>query len=257
MEYWIWLAQLPYIGPVAVKALLQAYQSPRDIYLAKEEELIARHILDKRQLESRLNNRDLEKAKRTLDQCQRAGIQILTVTSPLYPPSLKVIPDNPALLYYRGQVMTTQKVVGIVGARRCNQVDKKKVIQTTTEYTSMGYAVVSGMAKGVDSYAHTQCLKAGGYTIAVLGNGLDICYPKEHLKLMEAISQEGLLLSEYPPQTPPKAYNFPRRNRIISALADELVVIAAGKGSGTETTRQYAIKYGKKVVNSDGERQIY
>lgn len=108
----------------------------------------------------------------------------------------------------------------------------------------------------VDSGAHTQCLKKGGYTIAVLGNGPDICYPKEHLKLMEAICSQGLVLSEYPPQTPPKTYNFPRRNRIISALADELVVIAAGKGSGTESTRRFAMEYGKKTICIDREYKV-
>lgn len=103
------------------------------------------------------------------------------------------------------------------------------------------------MAKGVDSYAHTVCINADGYTIAILGNGLDLCYPSEHVKLMQAIEEKGLLLSEYPPGTRPTRYSFPMRNRLISAWSDELVVVQAGKGSGALITADYTRKYNKKV----------
>lgn len=107
--------------------------------------------------------------------------------------------------------------------------------------------MISGMAKGVDSYAHTACLKAGGYTVAVLANGLDICYPNEHQKLKECIENEGLIISEYSPGVRPTKYAFPRRNRLISAWSDELVVVAAGKGSGALITAEYSRQYGRKV----------
>lgn len=87
----------------------------------------------------------------------------------------------------------------------------------------------------------------GGYTIAILGNGLDICYPSEHHKLMKCIEEKGLLLSEYPPGTPPSRYTFPRRNRLISSWSDKLIIIQAGKGSGALTTAEYSRKYGRKV----------
>ncbi|MDY3714362.1 MAG: DNA-processing protein DprA, partial [Blautia sp.] len=105
----------------------------------------------------------------------------------------------------------------------------------------------SGMAKGIDSYAHTACLKSGGYTVAVLGNGLDICYPCEHRKLMEQIAEKGLLISEYPPGIRPAKYRFPCRNRLISAWSDKMIVVAPGKGSGALITAEYEKKYGRKV----------
>ena len=99
------------------------------------------------------------------------------------------------------------------------------------------------MAKGIDSYAHTAALKSGGYTIAVLGNGPDICYPKEHQTLYEAIAQMGCVVSEYPPGVTPRSYMFPRRNRLIAALSDKLYIIGAGRNSGTNTTAAFCRKY--------------
>ena len=104
------------------------------------------------------------------------------------------------------------------------------------------------MAKGIDSYAHTAALKSFGYTIAVLGNGADICYPKEHERLYEMIAEKGCILSEYPPETGPREYLFPKRNRLIAALSDKLYVLEAGRNSGTNTTVEKAEEYGRKVL---------
>jgi DNA processing protein len=101
------------------------------------------------------------------------------------------------------------------------------------------------MAKGIDSYAHTAVLKAQGYTVAVLGNGADICYPREHEKLYAEISERGCIVSEYPPGTVPRKYYFPQRNRLIAALSDELYVIEAGRNSGTRSTVDSCRKYGR------------
>ena len=129
------------------------------------------------------------------------------------------------------------QTVGIVGARRCTQEAKQQVVDLAQKLVSANVTIVSGMAKGIDAYAHTVCLKSGGSTVAVLGNGLDICYPREHNKLMECIINNGLVVSEYPPGTPPTKYHFPKRNRLISAWSDQLYVIAPGKGSGGLTTQ--------------------
>lgn len=118
----------------------------------------------------------------------------------------------------------------------------------TEKYTTPSSAIISGMAKGIDSYVHTAFLKKGGYTIAILGNGLDICYPSEHNHLMECIEQTGLLLSEYPPGTRPSRYTFPRRNRLISAWCDQLFVISPTSKSGTLITADYAYKYHREVT---------
>ena len=104
------------------------------------------------------------------------------------------------------------------------------------------------MAKGIDSYAHTAALKSHGYTIAVFGNGVDICYPKEHARLYEEIAEHGCIVSEYPPGTQPREYTFPKRNRLIAALSDKLYVIGAGRNSGTKSTVEYGKKYSKEIV---------
>lgn len=140
-----------------------------------------------------------------------------------------------------------QRSVGIVGARRCTQSDKYKAATITEKYVSDGWTIVSGMAKGIDSYAHTACLNAEGYTVAIVGNGLDICYPSEHKRLMDAIEENGLLLSEYPPGPQPSRYTFPQRNRLISAWSDEVVVIGAGKGGGALITAEIAERQEKMV----------
>ena len=150
------------------------------------------------------------------------------------------------------QKSALHQTVGIVGARRCTQEAKQQVIDLTQKLVSANVTIVSGMAKGIDAYAHTVCLKSGGSTVAVLGNGLDICYPREHNKLMECIINNGLVVSEYPPGTPPTRYHFPKRNRLISAWSDQLYVIAPGKGSGALITAEYAQRYGRKVFVLDG-----
>ena len=158
-----------------------------------------------------------------MDDCQNKNISILCWNDERYPLRAREPADAPPMLYYKGNI---KKMDQTVGTR---------------------IAVVSGMAKGIDSYAHTACLNAGGYTIAILGNGLDICYPSEHHKLMKCIEEKGLLLSEYPPGTPPSRYTFPRRNRLISSWSDKLIIIQAGKGSGALITAEYSRKYGRKV----------
>lgn len=158
-----------------------------------------------------------------------------------------MIKDAPTVIYYKGTIKKMEKTVGIVGARRCSQQDKRKAVEIAEYYTEKQNAIISGMAKGIDSYVQTACLKLGGYTVAVLGNGLDICYPEEHRLLMKRIEEKGLLISEYPPGTLPAKYNFPRRNRLISAWSDELVVISPGKGSGSLITAKYSENYGRKV----------
>ena len=138
-------------------------------------------------------------------------------------------------------------MVGIVGARRCTQAAKQCCIELTRQCIKEQEIVISGMAKGIDACAGTVCVNSGSYTVAIVGNGLDICYPAEHERLMERIRETGLLLSEYPPGTEPSNYTFPQRNRLIASWSDRLIVIAAGRGSGAMITANCADKYGRKV----------
>ena len=156
----------------------------------------------------------------------------------------------PVVLYAKGELRVNDfdDTLGIIGSRRCTLEGKEITIETATKAVNNNTAIISGMAKGIDSYAQTAVIKSKGYTIAVLGNGANICYPKEHERLYEKIAESGCILSEYPPGTGPRRYMFPRRNRLIAALSDRLVVIDAGRNSGTESTVKYSMKYGREVI---------
>ena len=182
-----------------------------------------------------------------MEECDRNHIFILAKSDIRYPDRAKWLEDAPTVLYYKGNLVEVKDPVAIVGARRCTQEEKHQAVVLTQQCVEKKQTVISGMAKDIDSYAHTACLKAGGYTVAILGNGLNICYPSEHNKLMECIAEKGLLLSEYPPGTRPTQYAFPRRNRLISAWAERIIVITPGKGSGALITAEYGRKYGRAV----------
>ena len=247
MKYWLWLSQLPYIGLMTANRLLNMYKTPEAIFNLTESDVNQCHFLNTRQRRSILENKDIGVTDCILDKCVKSEISIMSQGDIIYPQRFRNHDDSPLILYYKGKLKTLDKTVAIVGARRCTQEMKYKTVEITNEYISHNYDIVSGMAKGIDSYAHTACIKAAGYTVAVVASGLDICYPSEHLKLMESIIDNGVIISEYPPQTSPAKYRFPQRNRLISALSDEVVIIGASKGSGALITAEYARKYDKMV----------
>lgn len=228
MIYWIWLSKIPQIGCHVSRLLLKEFHDPKQIYNAK----------------------DLRQAERIIENCHKHQIKIMTINDDIYPQKAKMLDDMPIILYYKGTPKLSQlnkKSTAIVGPRRCSRQARQTAINLAANLSDQGITVVSGMAKGIDSYAHTSCLKNEGYTIAVLGNGLDICYPAEHKKLMEWIERKGLLISEYEPSVGPQKIHFPRRNRIIAAFSDEIIVVEAKKGSGALITAQYGEKYHRKV----------
>ncbi len=248
--YWIWLSTIPGIGIKSRRLLLENIGDPRKIYESDEE--IYRgvpQIGNSNRIKNIDKNKSLEKAKRILDDCDRNNISIMTMRDMSYPEYAKSIPDMPTHLYYKGTPQDKPAGVAIVGARRCTQEGKMKAAELAKETVKADVPVISGMAKGIDSYAHTACILNHGYTIAVLGNGLDICYPREHNLLKQRIEENGLLLSEFSPGVQPIRGNFPRRNRIIAAWSEKIYVIEAGKNSGALITGNYGRKFGRKVVN--------
>jgi DNA protecting protein DprA len=191
-----------------------------------------------------------KEAEEILKQSEVLGIQVLCTEDKEFPDRFSSLRDLPVVLYVKGSLRINDfhKSLGIVGARRCTAEGKKRAIDRAMEGVVQNEAIISGMAKGIDSYAHTAAIKASGYTVAVLGSGVDICYPKEHKRLYEEITIHGCVLSEYPPGTPPMEYNFPRRNRLIAGLSDRLCVIDAGRNSGTASTVEYSRKYGREII---------
>jgi DNA processing protein len=170
-----------------------------------------------------------------------------------YPAQLAALADGPPELYALGDVgLLRRPQVAIVGSRHPTAAGQRIATQITRDLVAAGLAITSGLARGIDAAAHEAALAAGGATIAICGCGLDICYPREHRRLFDRIAQHGLLLSEFPPGTPPRAPHFPQRNRIISGLSRGVVVVEAAADSGSLITARRAALQGREVFAVPG-----
>ncbi len=151
-------------------------------------------------------------------------------------------------MYYRGTLRENSGGIGIVGSRRCTGYGKEVAIEAAQYLAQHGIAVISGLAKGIDGYAHTACLKAGGYTLAFLGNGLDVNYPREHRELQASIAENGAVISEYLPMIKARPEHFPRRNALISSWSQKLLVVEASTKSGALITAALSKTLGREVL---------
>ena len=254
------LSLIPGLGPVNQNRFLKICGSIDACFEITEEELCRRddasgsgQRIGNAKRQTFILNREcpdiIDRAEIILENCKEKGVSVITKDDEKYPIRLKPLIDAPIILYTMGvlRINDFDCAAGIVGARRCSGEGKQCAITTAIDEVRRGACIVSGMAKGIDSYAHTAAIKNDGYTIAVLGNGPDICYPKEHVRLYEEIIRSGTVLSEYPPGTEPQRYMFSNRNRLIAGLSDKLYVIDAGRNSGTRTTVEAGRRYGRKV----------
>lgn len=179
--------------------------------------------------------------------------KLLTVDDPMYPRRLRGIPDAPYAMFYRGELPQDEDmVVAIVGSRRATAYGREAAAYFAGGLAQSGAWVVGGMARGIDSAAHRAALDAGGKTIGILGCGIDVVYPPENIELYEAAAQNGCLISEYPMGMKPLGRNFPMRNRVISGLADAVLVVEAGAKSGTQITVDYAAMQGRRIYAVPG-----
>ncbi|MBQ9132790.1 MAG: DNA-processing protein DprA [Clostridia bacterium] len=246
--FWLWLADLLGAANRDVSTLIELYENPYEIFHADESE-IERIPGISPSTRERLLHKDLQNASRLLERCESLGIGILTYGDTAYPYTLREIKDPPVVLYYSGTLPDFQKrlFIGMVGTRRMSAYGMQSAYKISYELAIAGAVVVSGMASGIDGVCAAAALAANQCTVAVLGCGLDVVYPKHHGKLMEAIRQKGVLLTEYPPSTPPNHYHFPVRNRLISGLTQGTMVVEAGLKSGSLITARNAVTQGKPV----------
>lgn len=187
-------------------------------------------------------------------ECDAGNLCYISKNDLEYPEILKNYERMPQGLYLKGKLPDPdKKTVAMVGARNCSNYGRSQAIQFAGSLAKEDVQIISGMAYGIDSYSHQGALEAGGKTFAVLGCGVDICYPKENYILYEDILKTGGgILSEYEPGTPPLSWHFPIRNRIISALADLVLVVEARKKSGSLITVEYALEQGKNIFAVPG-----
>lgn len=189
---------------------------------------------------------------RELARLEARGIRFLARGSPGYPPALARIFDPPEALFLRGEAAPGERLIAMVGARRASSHGRHLAQELAEGLAERGVGVVSGAAWGIDAAAHRGALRAGGPTFAVLGHGLDHVYPADHRGLYAEIASRGCLLTEYAPGTPPLAWHFPERNRIVSGLSAGVVVVEAGERSGALITADYAMEEGREVFAVPG-----
>lgn len=170
-----------------------------------------------------------------------------------YPQALLELPQPPETLYFLGDpALLLRPAAAIVGSRKCSEYGRRTAMALGLALARSGIVTVSGMAKGIDSFGHIGALKGGGPTIAILGCGVDVCYPRENANLYAKILAQGLLLSEYPPGTEPRPYHFPQRNRLIAALCAAVAVVEADFQSGSLITAELAAELGRQVFSVPG-----
>jgi DNA protecting protein dprA len=196
-------------------------------------------------------------AQKEFELARRQNTRLLAFDDPEYPENLRAAEDAPPVIYVRGQINCLRQPLSlsIVGARNASLNGRKLASQISCELTSQGIMIVSGMARGIDTAAHKGAMFAlnrSGSTVAVLGTGIDIAYPAENQKLCEQIAGQGAVISEFPLGTEPSAGNFPRRNRIVSALTDGTLVVEASLHSGSLITARLALEQGRDVFAVPG-----
>lgn len=246
--YWIWLTRVKYVGPVLQKELVSHFQSPKAVYDAKEDELREVPNLSEKALESLITSRSLKEAENIQKRAKQTGIHILPFNSRLYPNFAKESKESPVVLYYRGELQPLETTIGVVGARRCSPYGRKIAEQLGEELALLRIPVISGFAKGIDSYSQAACIRHGGYTISFLGCGPDVCYPHEQNQLYhQVLNCGGAFISQHPPGTPPIRKRFISRNALISAWSTELVIVEAGEQSGALSTANFTIKNNKPI----------
>ena len=247
-RYWIWLSLIKNLGSKRKLKLLELYKNPEGIYKLTKEELININGIGEAIANDIIISKNEKMLNYHIKYMEENNIKIINICEKNYPQLLKEIYDPPISLYVKGNIeKLNNKNIGIVGCRECTTYGKKSAEYFSYNLSKQNINIVSGLAKGIDSYAHLGSLNTGN-TIAVLGNGLDMIYPKENLELAnEIIKRGGTIISEYPCGTKPDKMKFPARNRIISGISSGIIVIEAKEKSGTLITVDFALEQGKDV----------
>lgn len=252
--YWIWLTQIPGIGSKRFLQMLEIFGEPQNVFDADSAELkICRSQIGERTFENLLKHKTTEFLDKAIEITVNKEIHVITFIDDEYPSLLKEIYDPPMVLYSKGlPINNISPTISIVGSRRTSEYGRQMADKFSKVIAESGISVVSGAARGIDTISHFGAIKAKGYTIAVLGCGVDVVYPRENKKLFSQIEENGTLLSEYQPGTYPAPANFPARNRIISGLSKVLLVIEAGERSGALITVDFALEQGRDVFALPG-----
>ncbi len=247
------LAALGKIGPIKIKVMLAQAETPAEITDWDITRLMAVPGIS-RELATRIREDiDLDFGRQALEWAEKEGYGVITLTDADYPDSLRELYDPPPFLFVRGEITGSDShAVAMVGSRSGSDYGRSTATRIAGELARHGVTIVSGMAIGIDAASHRGALAAHGRTMAVLGSGIDVVYPRENKTLYEQIAESGAVISEFFPGTEPSPGHFPRRNRIIAGLSRAVVVIEAGEKSGALLTADMALSYGKELFAVPG-----
>lgn len=251
--YWIWLADKCGVACREFSRLIGMFESPFEIYRLDTEEIGAIDGISER-LKNALCSKSLEYSYSTLRYCKKNGVKIIAYADNEYPQKLRSIEDPPVLLYCIGELPDLDRriAVGIVGTRKMSAYGAHSAYKISYELAAANFTVVSGMALGIDAVAACAALDAKGSTVAVLGCGIDIVYPRAHARLKKFIENHGAVITEYPLGEPPQGKNFPKRNRIISGISNGVFVVEGSESSGAMISARHASSQGKDIFALPG-----
>lgn len=253
-EYWHWILNIQKVEKRKIYYALRKGVSPKTLYEGTEKELAAFKFTKEEWRALRDENQAAALRKR-YEALQEKGIRLVGWDCEEYPYKLRHCCRPPFALYVKGALPKKEETtIAIVGARECSSYGRELAFYFAKVLADQGIGIVSGLARGVDTAAHMGALKGKGKTYAVLGNGVDICYPAENRKLYEGINAaKGGLLSEYPPGVLPSSYHFPMRNRIISGLSDGILLVEARRRSGALITVEHGLDNGRDIFVIPGK----
>ncbi|OGC87274.1 MAG: DNA protecting protein DprA, partial [candidate division Zixibacteria bacterium RBG_16_48_11] len=250
---WVALSTAPNVGNKRFAALVRHFGSPQKVLEASVKDLMQVEEVGDITATSIKNKIDRKEAENQVSWFEKSGCWWISINEDDYPRRLKQISDPPPFLFVKGNLTEEDELaIAIVGSRNSTDYGKNFTKKIASDLVARGISIVSGLATGIDSYAHQSALDSGGRTIAVLGSGLDIIYPPENKKLAEGVEQRGALVSEFLFGTKPEAENFPKRNRIISGLSLGVMVVEAPAKSGALLTAECALEQNREVFAVPG-----
>jgi DNA processing protein len=249
---WFRLKSVSGVGNHLFKRLLQRFHSPKHVFEASIEELLQVEGMSRGTASGIQNFKMPDKVEKDLTLTLKKGYEIITMNHPDYPPLLHEIPDPPPFLYVYGKIDPLKSHIAVVGSRNATNYGMATTKRLCENLASIGIAVVSGMARGIDTSAHIGSIEGKGKTIAVLGSGFGRIYPAENRDLFHKISENGAVITEFSMHTEPESYNFPIRNRIISGISLGTVVVEATRKSGSLITARLAGEQNREVFAVPG-----
>lgn len=245
---WVWFQNAVGFCKRCTNRMVETVGSPRVLMEMRREEIERLDIFSPKEIQS-LVTASADAAHRILESCDRLGYSIVTPDDEVYGERLRNIPLMPAVLYVQGKLKNFDDTpaMAMVGTRKMTEYGAKVACGLAKDLAASGFVVISGLAEGIDAQSHKGAVMQEGYTVAVIGCGLDIDYPRPNRALREMILENGAVVSEYPPGTAPIPANFPNRNRIISGMSDGVLVIEGNEFSGSMITAGHGLTQGKDI----------